>query len=124
MWSCLVIERKTKPAKDSTLRGLAQAERRLGRSGVDLINRKIGTLVSESAILDAFDFLASGRRTLRAGTTRAKVDSQAFEQPTITTAELNLWLSTKVKELTQNRQTAVMLKPDTVPDFPVARAAE
>ncbi|MGE3832320.1 MAG: caspase family protein, partial [Parvibaculaceae bacterium] len=42
----------------------------------------------------------------------------------ITTAELNLWLSTKVKELTQNRQTAVMLKPDTVPDFPVARASE
>jgi WD40 repeat protein len=41
----------------------------------------------------------------------------------ITTAELNLWLSSKVKELTQDRQTAVMLKPDTVPDFAVARLA-
>jgi integrase len=92
-----LVERKTKPAKDSTLRGLAQAERRLGRAGVDLINRKIGTLVSESVILDAFDFLASGKRTLRAGTTRAKTDSQAFEQPTVTTAELTFrWASRAV----------------------------
>lgn len=92
-----LVERKTKPAKDSTLRGLAQAERRLGRVGVALGNRKIGTLVSESAILDAFDTLASGRRTLREGTTRAKMDSQAFEQPTITTAELTFrWASRAV----------------------------
>lgn len=39
----------------------------------------------------------------------------------ISTAELNLWLSTQVKKLTANRQNAVMLKPDTVPDFSVAR---
>ncbi|WP_119388924.1 caspase family protein [Taklimakanibacter lacteus] len=39
----------------------------------------------------------------------------------ISTAELNLWLTTQVKKLTGNRQNAVMLKPDTVPDFPVAR---
>lgn len=39
----------------------------------------------------------------------------------ISTAELNLWLTTQVKKLTQNRQNAVMLKPDTVPDFSVAR---
>ena len=39
----------------------------------------------------------------------------------ISTAELNLWLSTQVKKLTQNRQNAVMLKPDTVPDFSIAR---
>lgn len=39
----------------------------------------------------------------------------------ISTAELNLWLSTQVKKLTGNRQNAVMLKPDTVPDFSVAR---
>lgn len=39
----------------------------------------------------------------------------------ISTAELNLWLTTQVKKLTGNRQNAVMLKPDTVPDFSVAR---
>ncbi len=39
----------------------------------------------------------------------------------ISTAELNLWLSTQVKKLTANRQNAVMLKPDTVPDFSIAR---
>ncbi|MGE0240967.1 MAG: caspase family protein, partial [Parvibaculaceae bacterium] len=39
----------------------------------------------------------------------------------ITTAELNLWLATQVKKLTQNRQNAVMVKPDTVPDFSIAR---
>lgn len=116
-----LVERKTKPAKDSTLRGLAQAERRLGRSGVDLINRKIGTLVSESAILDAFDFLASGRRTLRVGTMRAKVDSQAFEQPTITTAELTFrWASRAVSycmereerlAANQKRETSLQRNP-------------
>ena len=39
----------------------------------------------------------------------------------ISTAELNLWLTTQVKKLTQNRQNAVMVKPDTVPDFSIAR---
>lgn len=92
-----LIGRKDKPAKDSTLRGLAQAELRLGRKGVDLINRKIGTLVSGEAILKAFEFLSSGKRKLRAGTTRAKVDSQAYEQPTVTTAELTFrWASRAV----------------------------
>lgn len=92
-----LVERKTKPAKDSTLRGLEQAERRLGRTGVELIDRRVGSLISEVAILDSFDALASDRRTLREGTTRAKMDSQAFEQPTITTAELTFrWASRAV----------------------------
>lgn len=39
----------------------------------------------------------------------------------ISTAELNLWLTTQVRKLTQNRQNAVMVKPDTVPDFSIAR---
>jgi hypothetical protein len=42
----------------------------------------------------------------------------------ISTAELNLWLSTQVKKLTANRQNAVMLKPDTVPDFSIARVKD
>lgn len=39
----------------------------------------------------------------------------------ITIAELNLWLSTRVAELTEERQNAVMLKPDTIRDFALAR---
>ena len=99
-----LVERKTKPAKDSTLRGLAQSERRLGRAGVGLVNRTIGTLVSESAILDAFDALASGRRALREGTRRAKTDSQAFEQPTITTAELTFRWATRAVAYCMERE--------------------
>ncbi|WP_334180598.1 tyrosine-type recombinase/integrase [Pseudoxanthomonas sp.] len=97
MYRTHLVERKTKPAKDSTLRGLEQAERRLGRKGVELIARQVGSLITESAILDSFDALASGRRALREGTTRAKMDRQAFEQPTVTTAELTFrWASRAV----------------------------
>ena len=38
----------------------------------------------------------------------------------ITVAELNLWLSSRVAELTDNRQNAVMLKPGTIKDFALA----
>jgi uncharacterized caspase-like protein len=38
----------------------------------------------------------------------------------ITVAELNLWLSTRVAELTNQRQNAVMVKPDTIKDFALA----
>lgn len=38
----------------------------------------------------------------------------------LTIAELDLWLSDRVKELTDNRQAPVVRKPDTIPDFPIA----
>ncbi len=38
----------------------------------------------------------------------------------ITVAELNLWLSSRVAELTNQRQNAVMVKPDTIKDFALA----
>ena len=38
----------------------------------------------------------------------------------LTIAELDLWLSERVKELTSRQQHPVARKPDTVPDFPVA----
>jgi len=37
----------------------------------------------------------------------------------LTIAELDLWLSERVKELTDKRQAPVARKPDTVPDFPI-----
>jgi hypothetical protein len=38
----------------------------------------------------------------------------------LTIAELDLWLSERVKQLTDKRQAPVARKPDTVPDFPIA----
>ena len=38
----------------------------------------------------------------------------------LTIAELDLYLSERVKELTDKRQAPVARKPDTVPDFPIA----
>ena len=92
-----LINRKTKPAKESTLRGLAQAELRLGRLGVELVDKRISELMGEQVIVDAFDEVAAGRRKLRKGTQRAKLDSEAYDQPTITTAELTFrWASRAV----------------------------
>ena len=39
---------------------------------------------------------------------------------TITTATLDLFVENRVKELTDGRQHPVMLRPSTVPDFPIA----
>jgi uncharacterized caspase-like protein len=38
----------------------------------------------------------------------------------LTIAELDLWLSDRVKVLTDKRQSPVVRKPDTIPDFPIA----
>ena len=38
----------------------------------------------------------------------------------LTIAELDLWLSDRVKVLTDKRQAPVVRKPDTIPDFPIA----
>jgi hypothetical protein len=38
----------------------------------------------------------------------------------LTVAELDLWLSERVKALTELEQHAVVRRPDTVPDFPIA----
>jgi len=35
-------------------------------------------------------------------------------------AELDLWLSERVKSLTEQQQHAVVRRPDTVPDFAIA----
>ena len=43
-----------------------------------------------------------------------------FHKGTITTATLDLFLETRVKELTDGRQHPVMTRPNTVPDFPIA----
>ena len=39
---------------------------------------------------------------------------------TVTTATLDLFLESRVKELTGGRQHPVMNRPKTVPDFPIA----
>lgn len=91
-----LVER-AQPAKDSSLRGLEQALRRLRRPEVGLADRKVGELVSEKRILDAFDTLARGKRKLVEGTRRAQAGSQAYDRPTITTAELTFrWASRAV----------------------------
>lgn len=56
-----LIQQKTRPAKDSTLRG-GSIRATSGRPLVDLITRRLSSLVSEFVILDAFGTLASGRR--------------------------------------------------------------
>jgi hypothetical protein len=38
----------------------------------------------------------------------------------LTIAEIDLWLSDRVKVLTDKRQAPVVRKPDTIPDFPIA----
>ena len=37
----------------------------------------------------------------------------------ITTSALDLWVSERVKELTHGAQHPVMIRPPTVPDFPM-----
>lgn len=98
---CVALYRKhlverAQPAKDSSLRGLEQALKRAGRPEVGLANRKIGELVTEKRILDAFDTLARGRRKAAPGTKRDP-KAKTFDQPTITTAELTFrWISRAV----------------------------
>jgi WD40 repeat protein len=38
----------------------------------------------------------------------------------LTISELDLWLSNRVKQLTDKKQSPVVRKPDTIPDFPIA----
>lgn len=110
---CIALYRKhlverARPAKDSSLRGLEQARLRLTRPGIALAARKIGDLVHEQRILDAFDALASGKRKLKAGTKRADPKSKAYDTPTITTAELTFrWVSRAVDYcMTRERRIA------------------
>ncbi|MEG3789346.1 tyrosine-type recombinase/integrase [Lysobacter sp. CCNWLW3] len=57
-------------------------------------DRTIGDLATERRILEAFDTLARGKRTLVAGTKRARTSSEAYDSPTVTTAELTFrWVS-------------------------------
>ena len=99
---CVAMYRKhlverTKPAKDASLRGLEYALGRLARPEVGLADKRVGDLVGERRILAAFDTLAKGRRKLVDGTKRAKSDSRAYDQPTITTAETTFrWVSRAV----------------------------
>lgn len=99
---CLAMYRKhlverAKPAKDSSLRGLEQALKRIGRPEIDLDGCAIGDLITEKRILEAFDTLARGKRTLANGTQRANPDSKAYDRPTVTTAEITFrWVSRAV----------------------------
>lgn len=98
---------KSTPAKDSSLRGLGQALSRLQREGVDLADRKVGTLASEKRILAAFEHLASGKRKLVDGTKRAKKESEAYDTPTITTAELTFRWATRAVGYCMEREARV-----------------
>jgi len=99
---CLAMYRKhlverAKPAKGSSLRGLEQALKRIGRPEIDLDGQVVGDLITEKRILEAFDTLARGQRTLAAGTKRANPDSKAYDRPTVTTAEITFrWVSRAV----------------------------
>lgn len=102
-----LVER-AQPAKDSSLRGLEQALKRVGRPDIGLADRKVGELVTEKRILEAFDTLARGRRTLAPGTKRADHKSKAYDRPTVTTAELTFrWVSRAVDYcMTRERRIA------------------
>lgn len=68
---CLAMYRKqlrerAKPAKDGSLRGLAQALKRICRSQIHLGRRAVGELITEKRILEDFDTLARDTRTLAA----------------------------------------------------------
>lgn len=118
-----LIER-ARPAKDSSLRGLEYAEKRLGRAEVDLLDLPIGDLVNEQRILDAFDEIAKGKRHLAEGTKRANATTTAFDKPTVTTAELTFrWASRAVgycmdreKRIAANagRSPSLQINPFTV----------
>jgi integrase len=110
---CIALYRKhlverSKPAKDSSLRGLEQARMRLARSEIGLADRRVGDLVTERRILDAFETLAQGRRKLKKGEKRANAESNAFDKPTLTTAELTFrWVSRAVDYcMTKERRIA------------------
>lgn len=88
---------RAQPAKDSSLRGLDHAAGRLARPEIGLAHRKVGELITEKKILEAFDALAAGKRQLRAGTKIANKQSDAYSKPTKTTAELTFrWTSRAV----------------------------
>lgn len=110
---CIAMYRKhligrSKPAKDTSLRGLEQARLRLARPEIALASRRVGDLVTEKLIVDAFDTLAKGRRTLKSGEKRANHGSKAFDKPTLTTAELTFrWTSRAVDYcMTKERRIA------------------
>jgi hypothetical protein len=78
---CLAMYRKqlrerAKPAKDGSLRGLAQALKRICRSQIDLGCSAVGELITEKRLLEGFDTRARGRRTLAAAP--ADPDSKPF----------------------------------------------
>jgi hypothetical protein len=49
------------------------------------------------------------------GKARADINGKGV----ITTAALDYWISERVKELTRGSQHPVMIRPSTVPDFPM-----
>lgn len=111
---CITLYRKhlverAKPAKDSSLRGLEQARMRLARPEVGLADCRIGDLVSEQRILEAFDALASGKRQVKDGLKPIDPKAKAFNAPTITTSELTFrWVSRAVDYcMTRERRIAL-----------------
>lgn len=97
LYKTYLVNRTSKPAKDSTLRGVDQALRRLGRPEIALAGATVQSLATEDKILDAFATLANGTRKLPEGKRRANQHSTAYDRPTITTAELTFrWASRAV----------------------------
>lgn len=119
---CVALYRKhlverAKPAKDSSPRGLEQALRRLGRPGVDLADKKIGDLTTEKRILEAFDTLARGKRALVSGTQRANPDSQAYERPTVITAELTFRWTSRTVDYCMSRERRIAANAGRAPSL-------
>lgn len=104
---------KAKPAKDSSLRGVDQALRRLGRPEIGLAHCEVGQLITEQKILDAFETLASGRRKLVEGTKRdAEKKTGAFDTPTVTSAEQTFRWATRAVDYCMSKEERVAANLD------------
>jgi len=58
------------------------------------------------------------------GTTGSKGKADITGKGVITTATLDYWISERVKEITRGSQHPVMIRPPTVPDFPMFAAGK
>jgi len=78
---------KSPPAKDSSLRGIDQALRRLRRPEINLAESTIRSLMSETKIMKAFDTLATSRRQMPSDKERRNDATDVFDRPTRTSAK-------------------------------------
>ena len=112
-----LVTRTDKPAKESSLRGLEQALRRLKRTGIDLAGRTVGSLVTETKILDAFDTMANSRRQVGEGKTRQNEDTKVFDTPTITSAEQTFRWTSRAVDYCMTKEERVAANLDRKPSL-------